>query len=133
VDVADNGVTGCGRSRSTAHDVIILGRYLPAWTGLSYQVCKRLREDGLWTPILQAHLNGEVPRHGRRLDSEPTRPIVKPVLVPILLVPTSVHCPAGDGTPPGDGSPPPPALDPAGPAVTREVPRSSCTERLRSC
>ncbi|HEX9536572.1 MAG TPA: response regulator, partial [Streptosporangiaceae bacterium] len=50
VDVADNGTDGLWKAQETAHDVIILDVMLPGLDG--YQLCQRLRAQGLWTPIL---------------------------------------------------------------------------------
>ncbi|MCW2882387.1 MAG: transcriptional regulator, partial [Sphaerisporangium sp.] len=50
LDVADNGEDGLWKARETGHDVIILDVMLPGLDG--FQVCSRLRAQGLWTPIL---------------------------------------------------------------------------------
>ncbi|RCG31399.1 DNA-binding response regulator [Sphaerisporangium album] len=50
VDVADNGEDGLWKAGETGHDVIILDVMLPGLDG--FQVCGRLRAQGVWTPIL---------------------------------------------------------------------------------
>ncbi|MEV5754813.1 response regulator transcription factor [Actinoallomurus sp. NPDC052308] len=50
VDVAENGEEGLWKAQETGHDVIILDVMLPGLDG--FQVCSRLRAQGLWTPIL---------------------------------------------------------------------------------
>jgi DNA-binding response OmpR family regulator len=50
VDVAANGEEGLWKAQETGHDVIILDVMLPRLDG--FQVCRRLRAQGLWTPIL---------------------------------------------------------------------------------
>lgn len=50
VDVADNGDDGLWMATEHDYDVIVLDIMLPGING--YQVCRRLRESGVWTPIL---------------------------------------------------------------------------------
>jgi DNA-binding response OmpR family regulator len=50
VDVAGDGIEGLWRAREHAYDVIVLDLMLPGLDG--YGVCERLRESGVWTPIL---------------------------------------------------------------------------------
>ena len=53
VDVAANGADGLWHATEVPYDVIILDILLPKMNG--YQVCKKIRESGVWTPILDAH------------------------------------------------------------------------------
>jgi len=50
VDLAHDGVDGLWRAQETAYDVIVLDLMLPGMNG--FQVCRRLREAEVWTPIL---------------------------------------------------------------------------------
>ncbi|HEU5149205.1 MAG TPA: response regulator transcription factor [Iamia sp.] len=50
VDVAHDGVDGLWRAQEVAYDVIVLDLMLPGMNG--FQVCRRLREAEVWTPIL---------------------------------------------------------------------------------
>ena len=50
VDVVHDGVDGLINARSRDYDVIILDIMLPSMNG--YDICRELRQDGVWTPIL---------------------------------------------------------------------------------
>ncbi len=50
VDVVHDGVDGLWRAREGSYDAIILDVLLPGMNG--YRVCKTLREQEVWTPIL---------------------------------------------------------------------------------
>jgi DNA-binding response OmpR family regulator len=50
VDVAHSGTDGLWRARERAYDVVVLDIMLPGLNG--YRVCRSLRADGIWTPIL---------------------------------------------------------------------------------
>jgi two-component system OmpR family response regulator len=50
VEVAHDGVTGLWKGREQSFDAIVLDIMLPGISG--YEVCKRLRAEGLWAPIL---------------------------------------------------------------------------------
>jgi two-component system OmpR family response regulator len=50
VDVAHDGVDGLWRAQEVAYDAIVLDLMLPEMNG--FQVCRRLREAEVWTPIL---------------------------------------------------------------------------------
>lgn len=50
VDVSNNGKEGYERARSATYDAIVLDILLPGMNG--FQVCRALREAGVWTPIL---------------------------------------------------------------------------------
>lgn len=50
VEVAHDGMTGYLLAREDGFDAIVLDIMLPQLNG--YEVCKRLRADGIWTPIL---------------------------------------------------------------------------------
>ena len=50
VDVEHDGTDGLWRAREGSYDAIVLDIMLPGVNG--YQLCKTLRADGNWTPIL---------------------------------------------------------------------------------
>ena len=49
-DVADNGEDALWRAQATEYDAIVLDVMLPEMDG--FEVCGRLREAGVWSPIL---------------------------------------------------------------------------------
>jgi DNA-binding response OmpR family regulator len=83
VDVADNGIDGLWKARESAHDAIILDVMLPGLDG--YQVCKQLREYGVWTPILMLTAMDEELDHAEGLDSGADDYLAKPFSYPVLL------------------------------------------------
>ncbi|MGZ4675127.1 MAG: response regulator transcription factor [Acidimicrobiia bacterium] len=50
VDIADNGTDGLWRAREGGYAAIVLDILLPGMNG--YKVCRTLREEDVWTPIL---------------------------------------------------------------------------------
>ena len=50
VDAVHDGNDGLWRAREGSYDAIVLDVLLPGMNG--YRVCKTLREEGIWTPIL---------------------------------------------------------------------------------
>ena len=67
VDVAGNGIDGLWKATENAYDVIVLDVMLPGLDG--YQVAKRLRETGRWTPILMLTAMDDDLDHAEGLDS----------------------------------------------------------------
>jgi DNA-binding response OmpR family regulator len=63
--------------------VIILDVMLPGMDG--YQVCRRLREQGLWVPILMLTAMDEDLDHAEGLDSGADDYLAKPFSYPVLL------------------------------------------------
>jgi len=70
-------------AREPAHDVIVLDVMLPGLD--SYQVCRRLREQGVWTPILMLTAMDEDLDHAEGLDSGADDYLTKPFSYPVLL------------------------------------------------
>jgi len=50
VDVVRNGVDGLFNAQTNDYDVIVLDIMLPGMNG--YDVCRELREAGIWTPVI---------------------------------------------------------------------------------
>lgn len=50
VDLVDNGTDGLWRAREGSYDAIVLDIMLPGMNG--YEVCRHLRDEDVWTPIL---------------------------------------------------------------------------------
>lgn len=51
VDVGADGATGLRQASNVLYDVIVLDIMLPKMNG--YVVCRELREQSIWTPILR--------------------------------------------------------------------------------
>ncbi|MGI8622459.1 MAG: response regulator transcription factor [Solirubrobacteraceae bacterium] len=76
VDVAPDGEEALWRAGSTAYDTILLDRRLPGIDGL--EVCRRLRADEVWSPILMLTALGEVPDRVDGLNAGADDYLVKP-------------------------------------------------------
>jgi two-component system OmpR family response regulator len=50
VDVAPTGEDALARARATEYDAVVLDLMLPGMSGLD--TCRRLRESGVWSPVL---------------------------------------------------------------------------------
>jgi len=50
VDVARSGEDAVWMAESTAYDAVVLDVMLPGMDG--FETCRRLREDGVWSPVL---------------------------------------------------------------------------------
>lgn len=83
VDVAADGVEGLWKAQETSPDVIILDVMLPGMDG--YQLCRTLREQGRWTPILMLTAMDEDLDHAQGLDSGADDYLAKPFSYPVLL------------------------------------------------
>ncbi|HZR49694.1 MAG TPA: response regulator transcription factor [Streptosporangiaceae bacterium] len=83
VDVSDNGVDGLWKATEHAYDVIVLDVMLPGLDG--YQVARRLREAGRWTPVLMLTAMDDDLDHAEGLDSGADDYLLKPFSYPVLL------------------------------------------------
>ncbi|HEV2636471.1 MAG TPA: response regulator transcription factor [Actinocrinis sp.] len=83
VDTAADGEDGLWKAGETPYEVIILDVMLPGLDG--YQVCSRLREQGVWTPILMLTAMNEDLDHAEGLDSGADDYLTKPFSYPVLL------------------------------------------------
>ncbi|MEY9841990.1 response regulator transcription factor [Streptacidiphilus sp. EB103A] len=127
VDVADNGPAGLWQARETPHDVIILDVMLPGLDG--YQVCRRLREQGLWTPILMLTAMDEDLDHAEGLDSGADDYLAKPFSYPVLLAHLRALTRRGLAARPAVLTAAGLALDPANRTVTRDGTRLDLSSR----
>jgi DNA-binding response OmpR family regulator len=127
VDVAADGEDGLWKARETPHDVIILDVMLPGLDG--YQVCRQLREQGLWTPILMLTAMDEDLDHAEGLDSGADDYLSKPFSYAVLLAHLRALTRRGLGERPvvltGAGL----SLDPASRSVTRDGAALELTSR----
>lgn len=67
VDVARNGPDGVWRGTEVDYDVILLDVVLPGMDG--FEVCRRLREAGRWSPILMLTARADVDDRVSGLDA----------------------------------------------------------------
>jgi DNA-binding response OmpR family regulator len=118
VDVADNGVDGLWKATETAPDVIILDVMLPGMDG--YQIARRLREQGQWTPILMLTAMDEDLDHAEGLDSGADDYLPKPFSYPVLLAHLRSLTRRGLGARPAVLTAGGLVLDPASRTVTRD-------------
>ena len=83
VDVAPNGEEALWRAAATAYDAIVLDRMLPGIDGL--EVCRRLRGNGVWSPVLMLTAVGEVADRVGGLDAGADDYLTKPFAFDELL------------------------------------------------
>ena len=82
-DVAGNGEDALGRAQATEYDAIILDLMLPGIDG--FEVCRRLREAGVWTPILMLTARDSVRDRVAGLDGGADDYLTKPFSYAELL------------------------------------------------
>jgi two-component system OmpR family response regulator len=76
VDVAGTGEDGLWMATETPNDVVVLDVMLPDMDG--FEVCRRIRERGQWTPVLMLTARGGVPDRVRGLDGGADDYLTKP-------------------------------------------------------
>jgi len=76
VDVAGNGEDAVGMARSSAYDAIVLDVILPGIDG--FETCRRLRGEGVWSPVLMLTARGALEDRVAGLDSGADDYLVKP-------------------------------------------------------
>ena len=76
VDVAVDGPEGLWFARECRYDVVVLDLMLPGASG--YEVCRRLREDGNWTPVLVLTARDGAEDETRALDTGADDFLAKP-------------------------------------------------------
>jgi two-component system, OmpR family, response regulator len=82
-DVADKGEDALLLAGSTEYDALILDVMLPGIDG--FETCRRLREDGVWAPILMLTARDAVEDRVRGLDGGADDYLVKPFSFSELL------------------------------------------------
>jgi two-component system OmpR family response regulator len=82
-DVAGNGEDALGRAQATEYDAIILDLMLPGIDG--FEVCRRLRKAGIWTPILMLTARDSVRDRVAGLDGGADDYLTKPFSYAELL------------------------------------------------
>ena len=76
VDVTGNGEDAVWMAGSTEYDVVVLDVMMPGLDGL--EVCRRLRDDRVWTPVLMLTARDAVGDRVAGLDSGADDYLVKP-------------------------------------------------------
>jgi two-component system, OmpR family, response regulator len=82
-DVADRGETALWMARAVAYDVIVLDVMLPGADG--FDVCRRLRRDGVWTPVLMLTARDAIEDRISGLDTGADDYLTKPFSFDELL------------------------------------------------
>ncbi|MCP9491078.1 MAG: response regulator transcription factor [Solirubrobacteraceae bacterium MAG38_C4-C5] len=75
-DVAIRGKDALWMAGSTEYDVIVLDVMLPDMDG--FEVCRRLREDGVWSPVLMLTARDAIDDRVRGLDTGADDYLTKP-------------------------------------------------------
>jgi two-component system, OmpR family, response regulator len=83
VDVAANGEDALWMAAATDYDAIVLDVMLPGLNG--FEVCRRLRKDGVWAPILMLTARDAVRDRVAGLDSGADDYLTKPFSYAELL------------------------------------------------
>ena len=83
VDVAVSGEAALERAGATSYDAIVLDLMLPGVDG--FETCRRLREEGVWSPTLMLTARNDVEDRIRGLDSGADDYMTKPFSLEELL------------------------------------------------
>ena len=83
VEVAFNGTDGLWLAQEGSFDLIILDIMLPGRNG--YQICRELREEGDWTPILMLTAKDGDLDEAEALDTGADDYLTKPFSFPVLV------------------------------------------------
>ena len=83
VDVAGDGETGMALARATPYDALVLDVMLPGIGG--FDACRRLRDEGVWTPVLMLTARDSVADRVTGLDAGADDYLVKPFAWPELM------------------------------------------------
>jgi two-component system OmpR family response regulator len=83
VDVATTGDDALWMAAAVSHDAIVLDLTLPGLDGI--EVCRRLRRDGVWTPVLMLTARDAVEDRVRGLDAGADDYLPKPFSFAELL------------------------------------------------
>ena len=83
VDVVERGDDAVPRAGATEYDAIVLDVMLPGVDG--FEVCRRLRSDGVWSPVLMLTARDAVPDRVSGLDAGADDYLLKPFSFAELL------------------------------------------------
>lgn len=83
VALAPDGYTGYRMAKNVSFDVIVLDLMLPRLSGL--EVCRRLRNEGFWTPILVLTAKDRVSDETDCLNAGADDYLRKPFAFPVLV------------------------------------------------
>ncbi|HEX6116407.1 MAG TPA: response regulator transcription factor [Solirubrobacterales bacterium] len=83
VDIADRGEDALYRAAATEYDAIVLDVMLPGIDG--FETCRRLREDGVWSPVLMLTARDAVSDRVEGLDRGADDYLLKPFSFAELL------------------------------------------------
>lgn len=83
VDVAHDGIDGLHLAREVAYDAIVLDLMLPGMNG--FLVCRTLREEQIWTPILMLTAKQGDLDEAEGLDTGADDYLTKPFSFPVLV------------------------------------------------
>ncbi len=82
-DVATRGEDALWMSRATSYDAVVLDVMLPGIDG--FETCRRLRAEGIWTPVLMLTARGTVEDRVSGLDAGADDYLAKPFSFAELL------------------------------------------------
>jgi two-component system OmpR family response regulator len=83
VDIADNGEDALGLAQAVAFDAIVLDVILPGIDG--FETCRRLRREGIWSPVLMLTARGSLVDRVAGLDGGADDYLTKPFSFAELL------------------------------------------------
>jgi two-component system OmpR family response regulator len=83
VDVAGSGEDALGKARAASFDAIVLDVILPGIDG--FETCRRLRVDGVWSPVLMLTARGALEDRVAGLDGGADDYLTKPFSFAELL------------------------------------------------
>lgn len=83
VDVANDGIDGLHLAREVAYDAIVLDLMLPGMNG--FLVCRTLRDESIWTPILMLTAKQGDLDEAEGLDTGADDYLTKPFSFPVLV------------------------------------------------
>src|SRR3954463_11602109 len=83
VDVAGAGEEAVGMARASGYDAIVLDVVLPGIDG--FETCRRLRQEGIWSPVLMLTARGALEDRVAGLDGGADDYLTKPFSFAELL------------------------------------------------
>jgi two-component system, OmpR family, response regulator len=83
VDIAGSGEDALGMARASSYDAIVLDVILPGIDG--FEACRRLRQEGIWSPVLMLTARGALEDRVAGLDGGADDYLTKPFSFAELL------------------------------------------------